>query len=97
MVAVFNSYTMLFIVVLLTVLTRSPEFYSFSIANIAFKFTLCELDARLHVSEVTLLEYFIAPCSSYLTTLKTASRIFTLGNGILLLSLKLVMVLLSSV
>ena len=50
----------------------------------------------MHVSAVTFLAPVISPSSYSLMTLNTASRIFTLDNGVLLLSLKLVLLLISS-
>ena len=84
-VTVFNSFPTLFIYVFTTALTRSSEFSSFSLAKIEFEFSLCELDSRLNLSAVTLLASGIAPSSSSLVTLKTASRIFALDNGVFLL------------
>ena len=96
-VAMFNSYPELFIVMFLTALTRLSDFSIFSLVNIAFKFSFCELDALLNVSAVRLIASVIDNSSSSLMNLNTASQIFTLYNGILMLSLKLVMVLISSV
>ena len=84
-VAVFKSYPNFFLVIFLTASTGSSNFSSFSLVNIAFRFSLCELDARLNVSAVTLLETVIDTSSSFIMTLKTASQIFTLDNGVLLL------------
>ena len=96
-VAVFNSYLMSFIVIFATESTSLSEFSSFSLENIVFGFYFCELDARLHLSEVTFSGSVIDLSSSSLMTLNTASQIFTLDNGILLWSLKLVIVLNNSV
>ena len=88
---------MSFIVMFVAALTRFSESSILSIKNIDFKFSLCEMDARLHVSAVTLVASFIAYFSYSPVTLNTASRIFTLGNGIFWWSLKSVMVLYNSV
>ena len=44
-VTVFNSYPPSFILIFLTLLTSLCDFSSFSLVNIAFVFSLCELDA----------------------------------------------------
>ena len=51
----------------------------------------------MHASAVMLLASVISPYLSSIVTLKTAFQISMLYNGMLLLSLKLVIVLLSSV
>ena len=58
-VAAFNSYPDSFIVIFATASTISSGFSSFSLANLAFEFSICGLDARLNVSAVTLLESVI--------------------------------------
>ena len=68
MVAVFNSYPEFFIVGLLIVLTSLSNLSIFSLVNIAFEISLCELDAWLNTSAVTLLASVIDSSLSYLVT-----------------------------
>ena len=82
MVATLHSYPAVFIFMFVTALTRSFEFSSFSLANIAFGFSLCVMKARLNISAVKLLASFITPSSSYLMTCNISSLIFTLDNGV---------------
>ena len=96
-VTVFNSYPASFNVKLFIEWTRSSDLSIFSLVNIASKFSLCELDAWMNASEVTLSASVIDYSSSSIMTFNINSRIFTLDNGVLLFSLKGVMVLLSYV
>ena len=81
-VAAFNSYPTSFIVMflkLMTAVTRLFEFYSLSLENIAFRFSLCGMNSILNVSVVMLLEPVIDSSSYYLTTFRIFSWIFTFG------------------
>ena len=49
-VAMLNSYTTPFIVMFLTASTSLSNILSFSLANIVFEFSLCELDMTTHIS-----------------------------------------------
>ena len=87
-VAVLNSYPVSFIFKLLIALTISSNFSSFSLVNIVFEFSICELDVWLNASSVTFLSSANDSYSSSIMTFSIDSRIFMLGNGVLLLSLK---------
>ena len=96
-VALFKSYPALFIVNLLIVMTDSFDFSTFSPVKIEFGFSICELDSLMYASSVTLLAPVYDSSSYSVMTFNIASRIFTLDHVNLLFSLKVVMVLLSSV
>ena len=96
-VSVFNSYLEAFMVKLLIMLTSLSDLSSLSLVNVASAFSLCELDARLNASAVTLLVSVIDSSSSSIMTFSIASQIFVLDNGVLFLPLKLVMILIISV
>ena len=74
--AVLNSDPVSFIFKLLIASTRLSNFSSFSLVNIVFEFSLCELDALLNASAVTLLSYAIDSYSYSIMPFKIASQIF---------------------
>ena len=96
-VVFFNSYPASFIVNLLIASTSSSDLSSFSLVKIVSAFSLCELDAWLNALAVMLLASVIYYSSSSIMTSIITSRVFTSDNGVSLLSLKVVMVSLSSV
>ena len=93
----FNSYPASFIFKLLIASTSSSDISSFSLVKIVLGFSLYELDTWLNTSVVMLVAPDIDSFSCSLMTFNIAYWIFTLDNGDLLLSLKVVMVLLGSV
>ena len=72
LVAVLNAYPEMFIVKLLIASTSLSNFSSFSLVNIASKFSICEMDAWLNTSSVTLFASVINFSSSYIITFKIA-------------------------
>ena len=96
-VALFNSYPELFILKLLIASNILSDLSSFSLTNIASDFSLCELDTWMNASSVTLLASVIDSSLSYIMNLTITPQIFALDKGASLLSLKVVMVLLSSI
>ena len=76
-VAFLNKNLAMFIVKLLIVLASSSDLSSFALVNIASVFYLCELDAWLKASAVTLLACIIDYSWSSIMTFKTDSWIFT--------------------
>ena len=96
-VALFNSYPASFIVKLFIASTRLSNFSSLSLVKTVFKFSLYELDAWLKASAVRLLSSIIDSYSASIMNFSIASWIFTLDNGVSLFSLKVVMVLISSI
>ena len=85
MVCVFDSqYLASLIVKFFTASTKLPDLSSFSLVKIAFAFSLCVFDAWPNVSAVTLL---VSAIYSSSMTLRIASQMFALDNGLLLRSL----------
>ena len=96
-VALFNLYPVSFIFKLLISLTIFSNLSSFSLVKIVSAFYLCELDEWPNSLAVKLLAYVIDLSSSSIMTFMITYWIFALNKGVLLLSLKVVMVSLSSI